>query len=165
MKPGTVWIGAVIGLLLLSVGIQAALLIIASSDPSFALEPEYEQKAQEWDALRRERQASEELGWEVKLRAVPATAPYQVELRLEAVDRDGQPIEDARVSLEGFHNARLGDIRSWKLPHREGGLYSELLPIRRSGVWEFRVRMERGESLFVDRFRKSVVARPRSSNP
>ncbi|ANM31614.1 hypothetical protein ABI59_21715 [Acidobacteria bacterium Mor1] len=163
MNNGRVWIGLVVGLLLLSVGIQAAMIVIASSDPSFALEPEYERKALEWDALKRERQQSEALGWEVKLRALPATTRGQVELRLEAVDELGAAIDDARVHLEGFHNARLGDLRGWELPHQGDGLYSDLLPLQRAGVWEFRVRIERGDDLYVDRFRKSVVTEPRDA--
>ncbi len=165
MKSGKVWIGLVIGLLLLSVGIQAAMLVLASSDPSFALEPEYEQKALEWDALKRERQRSDALGWEVKLRAIPAKVRGQVEVRLTAMDAADQPIDGAQVSLEGFHNARLSEIRSWTLPYRGEGVYAETLPLQRAGVWEFRVRIDRGDDRYIDRFRKSVVTEPRKEAP
>ena len=47
MRPAVVWVSIIVGLLAMSVIGHAVLLISAVCDPSFAIEPDYEQKAAE----------------------------------------------------------------------------------------------------------------------
>ena len=63
MKPRYFWIGLVVALLALSVGVHAVLLIASINDPSFAVEPDYERKARNYDEIQRQREASRALGW------------------------------------------------------------------------------------------------------
>jgi len=160
MKPAITWISIIVGLLVLSVAIQGAYLVLALNDPSFAVEPDYESKARDWDAAQRERRNSVALGWSVDLRTSPA-APGEVELRLTLAD-DAGPIEDARVDVAGFHNARAGRVLEWSLPHEAAGVYRLVVPIRRSGIWEFRLAITRGDRRWTGKLRKSVVSVPRS---
>jgi len=150
------------GLLLSSVVIQGTALIVALSDPSFAVEADYEWKARNWDRLRRQAQSSDALGWSFDLRTAPAPTAGEVQVRLTLLDREGVPVEGADVDVSAFHNARANQILTSRLPEVEEGIYGQTLPIRRSGVWEFRVEITRGKERFAGKVRKSVLSVPRS---
>ena len=163
MKPAVVWIGIVVGLLSMSVIIQLVGVILAVNDPSFALEPDYERKAAEWDERKEQRRRSEVLGWETSLRTTPSTTKGMVDVELTLVDSEGTPISDALVSFDAFHNARASQILRDELPHQQDGNYRKTLPLRRSGVWEFRLDITRGNDRFLETTRKSVVSPRRTT--
>lgn len=158
MKPAVFWIGMVVGLLLLSVGTQVALLVAAVNDPSFALEPDYERKAAEWDRLQAERRRSDDLAWEVQLRTAPAAVAGGVRVELELADAAGSPIHDASVAFDAFHNARASRIVHHRLPLGTDGIYRATLPLVPSGIWEFRLEITRGDDRFVRTLRTSVIS-------
>jgi hypothetical protein len=163
MRPAVVWIGIVVALLAMSVTGHAVLLFSAIYDPSFAIEPDYERKAANWDEIQRLKRQSAELGWTVSLGTTPGRQRGDVDLRLQLVDRLGDPITDATVELDAFHNARAGRILRGHPVHQADGVYEETLPARRSGVWEFRLNITRGEEVYVGTIRKSVVVPLRSA--
>ena len=92
------WIGFVVSLLVTSVIVHGALLYVAVKDPSFAVEPDYEAKANNWDNLQRERQASARLGWTTDLSTQPASRPGEVDVALDLFDRYGKRIHEAGVT-------------------------------------------------------------------
>ena len=53
MRAKIVWIGIIVGLLSMSIIIYGVGIILAVTDPSFALEPEYEKKADEFQPRER----------------------------------------------------------------------------------------------------------------
>jgi hypothetical protein len=162
MKPAWVWGGVIVGLLVMCLAIQTTLLIYAINDPAFAVEPDYEWKARHWDELQRERARSAALGWSVDLQTAPDDQAGRVRLELLLTDRDGAPIPTADVRLTGFHNARADDRLDGRLAHVADGLYTDVLPIRRSGIWEFRLEITRGEDRYLGTVRKSVISVPAS---
>ncbi len=149
------WVGLVVGLLGMSVVIQGTALWLATSDPSFAVVEDYEQKARDWDKSRAIAARSAELGWTADLRAKPLHRGVQLELTL--TDQQGEAIEGARVSLVAFHNARANNKLRNELPHLSGALYGQALPLTREGLWEFQLEVRRGADLFTDVMRKSIV--------
>ncbi|UCF67695.1 MAG: FixH family protein [Acidobacteriota bacterium] len=161
MKPHIVWISIIVGLLALSVVVHGILLVAALSDPSFAVEPDYEAKAANFDAIQRQRWASQRLGWTTELRTRPAVDPGEVEISLEAFDRDGEPIRDAAVELETFHNARAAEVINGRLTHIREGRYRGVLPMTRSGVWEIRLTITSEDDVYVRTLRKNVLSTPR----
>jgi nitrogen fixation protein FixH len=161
-RPALVWGAVIVGILLTSVAIQGTALIFALVDPSFAVEADYEWKARNWVELRRQSESSDALGWSIDLRTAPAPTAGELEVRLSVVDRDGAPLRGAGVEVAAFHNARAGNVLRDRLPAIEEGVYGKTLPIRRSGVWEFRVEITRGEDRFFEVVRKSVLSVPRS---
>jgi hypothetical protein len=161
VKPGTVWIVVVVALLALSLGAQGVLIVAALSDPSFAVEPDYEWKAEHWDDIARGRAASAALGWTVALETKPADLPGHVDLFVTVADRSGAAVDAASVSVEAFHNARA-DLRfATPLAATEAGSYGGRLALARPGLWEFRLEIARGEERFVDAIRQSIaIPRP-----
>lgn len=161
MKPGILWIGIVVGFLLLSVFIQGALVVASLSDPSFAVEPDYERRAADWDSEKQLERRSRELGWLIDLSTAPGTEAGTVRVTVDAFDAHGKPLREATVEIEAFHLARARDVVRATLPRIGDGRYEAVLEMPRSGRWEFHLRVLRADDLFVRTLRRSVLSVPR----
>lgn len=158
MRKPWFWPAMIVGLLLLAVGANVGLMIVASSDPSFAVEDDYYDKAVRWDEKRAQDATNLALGWQLDLstettvdRGVPAV---QVGVRLR--DRDGAPVEGATVSLETFHLARSAQSLGATPTEAGPGWYVTRMPMRRPGLWEFRIDVTRGDEHFTERVQQEV---------
>lgn len=149
MRSGRAWPFLLVGLLLFGVGVNVGLLLVARADPSFAVENDYYEKALAWDATARQTERDRELGWSVGLDAAASPrGPGWYDLALTVRDAAGAPVRGASVGIETFHHARAADVLRVGLEEREGR-YVATLPLRRRGLWELRVRVERGETVFT----------------
>ena len=151
MKPGAAWPYIIGGALALHVIASLVVVFIATSDPSYAVEEDYYQKALAWDERRAQDRTNDTLGWSFDFAVTP---PDRVgdEPRIEAILRNeaGLPLSDAAVALETFHNSRGDDIlRTRLLPTEEPGVYSTTLPMQHNGRWEMRFTVERGSDRFT----------------
>ena len=154
MKKSWVWISIVGVLATVVVGANLILAYMAISDPSFAVEEDYYQKALNWDDKRAQDLRNADLGWTIGFDLAERRAPDgTLELYARLIDAGGNQIPDARISVETFHNARAARIVRAELRRGEDGAYSAALPIFRPGLWEFRFRAVRGD----DRFTHTVV--------
>lgn len=142
MKNGAWFPYMLIALLLISVGANVYLLVRATNDPSFAVEPDYYQKAVDWDEHQEARVASERLGWSAEVEA----SRDGVLVRLE--DAAGIPVEGAKVDVVAFHNARAGDRRRARLSEEGKGVYRMDGPFERPGLWEIRISAVRDQDYF-----------------
>lgn len=142
------WPAAVVALLGLNVCVCTVTVIAATriAAPAGA-EPDYYEKALNWDETARERAASEALGWTASLAAAP-TPDGARRLTLVLRDRDGLPVEAASVEAEVFH-PRLGARRTLRLEPLSGGLYAGAAPLEAAGLWEVRLRAERGADVWL----------------
>jgi nitrogen fixation protein FixH len=137
---------------MIHVVVSLATVWVATTNPSYAVEDDYYQKALHWDQRRAQQRANDELGWSVTLAVSgPRTASDPASLELVLTDRDGRPVDGAAVSVEAFHNARADRILRAPLGGSGGGRYSSNLAMRRPGVWEFRITATRGETTFTHR--------------
>jgi hypothetical protein len=161
-RHGIVWAGVVVGFLVMTIVIQGTLLVFALNDPSFAVEPDYENRAANWDAIQRAQAASDGLGWTVELETRATATPGEVEVWIHATDSAGQGVSAATATFEAFHNARASRITRGMLPETDGGVYGGTFLLRPSGIWEFRVEIARGEDRFLGTFRESVLSLPRA---
>lgn len=157
MNAGHRWIAIVVALLVSSLLAQVILLVVASSDPAFAIEPDYEQRARNWDAEQRQQSVNRALGWTVDLRTRPTTGDDGFEVALVAADRAGAAITGADVTIEALANARARQVHRPVLAEPEAGRYTGRVRARRSGLWEFRVVVERGDERYTQRIRKEVL--------
>lgn len=149
MRPEWKWplgISAVLGL---SVAVNLAVMAVAGNDPSFAVEPDYYQKAVDWDRHAAQQAASNALGWTAEVTLEPGPSP-RLNLRLR--DGTGLAIEGAAVSVEAFHIARAADFLKTDLREDASHLYSGQMGVHRPGLWEFRLTATRG----IDRFETVV---------
>lgn len=150
MSRGWYWPWIVVVLLLLAIGANGILLLKATTDPSFAVEPDYYRKALDWNQTQAQARLNSELGWtaEVAVEPVPSV-PGRVHVRTRVTDRNGLPLDGALITLEVFHNARSRDRIAASLTPQADGVYVAELPMRRDGVWEFRLRAVRGKDVFT----------------
>lgn len=150
LKDGRIWPFIIVALLSLSVGANIILLIKATTDPAFAVERDYYQKAVDFDEIQAAQGRSDALGWTVAVQADREV------LKVHLVDQAGAPISDAQVAVEAFHNARAANIISGELTSKGEGLYAFSGPFSRPGIWEYRLVAARGDDRFTETVRREL---------
>jgi hypothetical protein len=151
VKPGAAWPWIIGGALALHVVVSLVVVFIATSDPSYAVEEDYYQKALAWDEKRAQDHTNEVLGWSFEFAVTPPERPGDLpEVEAAIRDADGAPLNGATVSIEAFHNSRSDDILRTNLAAAaEPGLYRTTLPMRHNGRWEMRFVVERAGERFT----------------
>ena len=97
MSPRFKWPLFVVSLIALNMCFAIATLVLANSDRSFAVEPDYYRKAVEWDATAAQRAHSAALAWDPH---VSLAADGTITARLTRPD--ASPVTDAIVTVEAF---------------------------------------------------------------
>ena len=155
MKRGAHWPFLIVALLAGGVGANVYLLVRASSDPSFSVEPDYYAKAVAWDAHLEQARRNAALGWRAEL----STGAGGVLVRV--TDRDGRAVAGARVDLEAFPMARGNQVVRGTLLETGDHAYRADLPVTRPGLWEFRLAVVRRADTFTAVVSQDVAgARP-----
>jgi nitrogen fixation protein FixH len=150
MKPGSWWPPIIAGALALHVVSSLVVVYMATSDPSYAVEDDYYQKAVAWDEKRAQDRRNEDLGWLLEFSVTPPEKPGDPPiLELSLLDVGGEPLIGATVSVEASHNARGDDIVREVLREVGDGAYGASLPMRRNGRWELRFSVDRGTDHFT----------------
>lgn len=158
-RPGSVWPLALGGLLAASVVFNLAVVFVASRDPSFAVERNYYRKALAWDQVMAQEHRNAELGWRLDLALDRAPSAAHATLVARLADRDGRPIDNARVVVEALHNARANDVIQATLAADGTGRYVGALPMHRAGLWELRLRVEHGGDVFTEVVTRDLAAK------
>lgn len=144
------WPAIIIGVLGLHFVLMTAVAVIASRDRSFAVTPNYYQKAIDWDKSQAELRASERLGWTLAIEPAPAVDPLgkrPVTLRL--AQQDGTPIAGAQVEIEYFHHTHAHQVRRATIALDAAGTATQVLPMRYEGFYDFHVTARQADRRFV----------------
>jgi hypothetical protein len=150
MKPGSWWPPIIAGALAFHVISSLVVVYVATSDPSYAVEDDYYQKAIAWDEKRAQDRLNQNLGWSLEFGVTPPEKPGdQPTLELTLLDAGGEPLVEAVVSVEAFHNARGDDIVREVLSDVGNGVYRASLPMTRNGRSELRFTVDRGTDHFT----------------
>jgi len=160
VKPEVRWPLLIVGLLGLQVALGAFFVWKATSDPSFAVEEDYYNKAVNWEAAQAQKQTNQALGWVIEESFSPPKvlgADPTIEVNLSGPD--GMPLTGARVQVEAFHNVRAGTILRAALEESAPGVYTTHLPMFRPGLWELRYTVDHGENRFTQVSRKHLDLR------
>lgn len=158
MRPEIRWPLFIIGLLVLQVGLGIFFFMKATSDPSFAVEEDYYQKAVNWEGKQAQDRTNAELGWTLDPSAGPINDTLTTRLlTAELSDRDNSPVTGATVRVETFHNIRAGEILRADLVETTQGLYEVDLPMLRPGLWEIRFTVEKDSDIFTHTARVHVT--------
>lgn len=152
----------VIGLLTLQVTMCVFAAILANSDPTSSVEPDYYRKAVAWDDSARLRRASAALHWKAEL-SVSDEAALSGERRVlcRLHDSAGAPVEGASVTAEMFHHARASNRHTLIFGALPNGEYATLAPSTLPGLWEFRLTATHGADTYVDTILLDVPAAKR----
>jgi len=150
MKPSVFWPAVIAGALGLHVLVMAAMVYVATSNDSYAVEPDYYAKALTWDERRAQERNNTELGWTLDFVVVPADPGADPVLRATLLDADGGPVSGARVAVEAFANVRRDDVLNAILAPAPDG-YEVAMPMHRNGRWEFRFQITLNDEVFTYR--------------
>jgi nitrogen fixation protein FixH len=121
------------------------MVYVATRDRSFAVEPDYYQKALHWDDIAAQGRENARLGWKLAIEVSGSTTPLgerTVSCRLS--DGAGKPLEGAVIDMIAFAHARAGQWLSGVMEPQGVGVYGTTLHLRRKGLWEFRLVVRRG---------------------
>ncbi len=157
MKPEVRWPLFIVGLLAFQVGLGAFFFWKATSDPSFAVEEDYYQKAVNWEDKQAQDRKNTEVGWTLdhtvgRINDDQATRTLVAELQRA----DDSPITGAIIRVETFHNVRAGEILRAELEETTPGQYSTQLPMLRPGLWEIRFTAQLESETFTHTAREHV---------
>jgi nitrogen fixation protein FixH len=149
-----------VGLLGILVSVQVVLFSLSRNDPSFAVEPEYYQKAVSWDKHAEQRAANTHLGWRPSAAILPAggLTGGAATLQVTLLDRDYEPVTNASLTATAFANARANDVQTLSLQPTEAGTYVGPLRVGFPGEWEIRLTATRDGTTFTHSSRVSVAA-------
>jgi len=153
------WILIPIGLIVGQMSIVGAMMYIATSDPSFAVEPDYYEKALAWDATAAQREVNGRLAWQASVQ-LAAGEQGGSELVVRLTNSEGVALDGAAVKAEIFANTRSRDRAILTLTARGDGTYAAPAVVNRAGLWECRLVVQRGPETFTSSAQLEAVARP-----
>ena len=148
IKPGVLWPAVIAGALGLHVIGSLVMVYFATSNESYAVEPDYYRKALAWNDKRAQDRRNTELGWQLEFTVEPVAAGADPVLRAALTDAAGAPVTGARVAVEAFSNVRRDDVLTSTLAPSDSG-YESALPMRGNGLWEFRFTVTRDDEFFT----------------
>jgi len=160
MKRGMQWPIGIALVLILSAGSNIWVAMIASRDESFAVEPEYYQKAVHFDDEMALREASYRLGWHLTPSLALGSPSREGTVSAALTDSAGTPIRGATVQLLAMHNARASHQLTATLAEVGDGVYRAPLDAERPGEWELRFIVTHGSERFAIRERVDAAPPP-----
>lgn len=140
-----VWPAILVGLLGGQMALMLAMVGVATHDRSFAVEPDYYEKALHWDAQVARDAAERSLGWAARVRLGAESGPLRErELEVRVTDAQGRPLEGAEVTLEMFHPIDAAHRVVGALTAAGPGRYVAQVGAHRAGLWDTRIAVRRG---------------------
>jgi nitrogen fixation protein FixH len=144
------WPLIVVGLLLGHLSIMVTAVVLATGDKSFAVLPNYYDKAVNWDKNQAELRASEELGWQVTVIPSADVGPTGHRgLTVSVADAAGQPVADAVVDLTWYHHKRPNELLKAAFHTDRAGRAAETVVMRGEGFYQVNVTATAGGRRFV----------------
>jgi nitrogen fixation protein FixH len=158
MKRGIGWPLAIVAILVATVGLNVYVYHVANDDDTaLAIEPDYYQKAIDWDSTMAQMRRNAALGWHVSPQLGTFTMRDGARLQVTVTDAAGAPIHDATVRVSAFFNAAANRVVDTTLTRDSTG-YTATLPVDHIGVWELRFDVHRGAERFTATSRVEAVS-------
>ncbi|HET9133301.1 MAG TPA: FixH family protein [Gemmatimonadales bacterium] len=173
LRKDRIWPTIVVLLLGGNLALGVVLIRVANADPHFAVEPDYYRRAVQWDSTLAQAARNAALGWQWTP-SLGAVRGDSVPMMLAIAGPDGAPVDGAQVTIEARAVAHANETIVDTLSAQGGGWYGASLPIRRTGLWELRVRAVRGDEVATTDLRLEahadaeatvVSARPGAADP
>lgn len=151
MNAARWWPAVLAAVLAITVVANVALYWKANHDPSFAVEPDYYQRAVDWDSTVARRQRSAALGWRVTVRLAPPKSG-RTTLGVGLSSADGVALDSLVVRAEASFNARGAEVFAVRLLPVGPGRYAAQIPSTEQGLWRVDLTAVRGADAFSGRF-------------
>lgn len=159
------WPALVIGLLVGQIVLMAIMVLVATRDQGFAVEPDYYQKALHWDAHAQQLRDNQRLAWQTELSLGDTMGPLgERDLICTLLNSDGQKLDGAQIDVITFPHARGTQRHELALTGEGDGRYVASTRFPRDGLWEFQLKITRGPEVFTQTIRRDVYP-PGESRP
>ena len=155
---GSGWAWVPVGLLVASTLGVGSMALVAVHDPSFALEPNYYDKALHWDRAQAQAADNQRHGYTIELvQGIAVDQAGNARVRVRIADASGLDANDAIVSGTAFANAYASETTPLTFVRAESGVYAATVRARHLGLWEFRLIVDRGNARVTSTLRGDVV--------
>jgi nitrogen fixation protein FixH len=147
-------ISSLLGIQIISV---VTMVVVATHDRSFAIEPDFYQKGLHYQQTIEQRRENARLGWSVKLdvsRPLSGSNLRNVTCRL--FDRGGKPLQHAKIDLVAFAHLRASHAESGVMLPQDAGQYVATIPCADPGIWEFRLVVAQGKDTFTSVVKQEI---------
>lgn len=148
-RAGWIWPMFIVGLLSINATVVGVTVYCAMGDKSAAVEPDYYAKAVNFNQTLAQRETNTRLGWTADASLAPAADGGPARLCINLADASGAGLHDAVIDAELFSNLRASQRQQLKLSPTGEGRYAAPARIDRSGLWQVRVRVQRGDQTFT----------------
>lgn len=146
--PRALWL--VFGLLGMNFAVVGTTIGLASRDKHFAVEPDYYQRAVDWDVSQAEMARSASLGWRVSVSGAEArSASGARTLTVRIADAQGRVVAGAVVDCVAFHHGDASRRVAVTLVERGPGVYQGEVGLLKAGVHDVRLVVQRGDERHV----------------
>ena len=133
------------------------MVIIATHDSSFAIEPDWYLKGLHYEQTAEQQRQNSRLGWTLRLDVgQPLSGTTRRDVTCTVLDRAGKPVEKAAVDLVAFAHLHANNRTSSVLLPRESGGYGAALVFDDPGIWEFRLVIKRGAETFTQIVKREI---------
>jgi nitrogen fixation protein FixH len=150
VNAAKLWPAALVAVLAMTVVANFAIYWMANNDSSFAVEPDYYQRAIDWDSTVARGARSTALGWVTDVRLAPPESGHAT-LSVTITTRDGLPLDSADVRAALSHNAQGAHVYEVRLLASGPGLYAARVPSTAQGLWRVDIAAVRGGDIFSRR--------------
>jgi len=158
LPPHIFWPALATALMGTTVTLATIAVYLAVTDPSFAIEANYYEKAVNWDERAAQLRENERLGWTTHATFSPLDTKGERLLTVTLQDKLGKPITSARLTCEVFHRARSMDrFELSLLPTPVPGQYRASDVLTRHGYWKVLLTASVGDVTFTN---ESIVSAP-----
>jgi len=153
------WPVLITSLICLHVVSVVTMVIVATHDSSFAIEPDFYQKGLNYQQTIEQQHENARLGWSIQLdvsRPLSGSDLRNVTCRL--CDRDAKPLEKAKIDLVAFAHLRAdaNHRHACVLLPQEPGSYVGTFAFADPGMWEFRLVVARGKDTFTSVVKQEI---------
>jgi nitrogen fixation protein FixH len=114
------------------------------------VEPDYYQRAVDWDSTVARGQRSVALGWGTDVRLAPPEGGHAI-LSVTLTTRNGVPLDSADVRAALSHNAEGAKVYEVRLLATGPGLYAARVPASVQGLWRVDLAATRGQDTYSRR--------------
>lgn len=148
------WPVAIVTVLLMQVAFGLWMARTANNDPNFAIEPDYYNRAVNWDSTMAQSRRDRALGWQA-VASLTRDTGRTAALRVVLIDAAGMPLVADSVQAEALAVAHAATVHRLVLTSDAGG-YAAQVPMAANGLWDVSVRAMRGSDVFTAKLRTEL---------
>lgn len=154
------WVLGWLGLLVVVVLVNVIFIATAFNTSPGLVDEDYYEKGRYHDANYQEKMAARNrLGWNIRLQLPGSIKQGQaVNFSVNVVDRIGNPLKDARVTLHAYRPSDASADMQTDLERIAEGVFQSKLSLPLKGIWDINITVTQGEESLKSSRRVNVQA-------